>query len=294
MNSSGPALVVLAAGSARRFGGLKQLEPVGPHGQALLDYTLLDWAQSGGRRVVLVVGSGMESAFRDHLSAIHRSIETDVHIATQLLPPGRSRPWGTAEAVARASNFVPGACVVANADDFYGKSSLRLVLDILSARTAPRQGRPSADCVAVGYPVGQTLSARGGVSRARIGEDAGVEEIHDVQRTPAGVTGFTTNGRRVALAETDMVSMNLWGFSESFLDRLRDDVESFREEHARSPEAEFGLSTAVGDQLARGTADLTVIRARDSWFGMTYADDVEDVRERLRKLTEQGIYPDRF
>lgn len=294
MKSSGPVLVVLAAGSARRFGGLKQLEAVGPHGQALLDYTILDWAQSGGERVVLVVGNGMESAFRDHISAVHRSIEPVVHIATQSLPPGRSRPWGTADAVARACDFVPGACVVANADDFYGKSSLRLVLDILAARTATGQTQAAADCVAVGYPVGQTLSDRGGVSRALLGEGAGVEELVDVQRTPAGVTGLGTGRGRVALADTDMVSMNLWGFSETFLDRLRDDVESFREENVRSPEAEYGLSTAVADQLARGTAELTVIRARDAWFGMTYADDVEGVRARLRDLTDRGVYPERF
>lgn len=294
MSSVEPVLVVLAAGSARRFGGLKQLETVGPAGQALLDYTLLDWTQSGGGAVVLVVRSGMENVFRAHLRSVHRALGPPVHVVAQGVPPGRSRPWGTADAVVCGSRFVPGSCVVANADDFYGRSTIRLARDVLTARERKPEHKAVAECLGVGYPVSQTLSDRGGVSRARMSPDTGVEEVADVKRSSRGIHGFTPEGDRVELAEDEAVSMNLWGFAESFLTRLRDDAESFRQEHPRNPELEYGLSTAVRDQLSRGSATLTVIPARDEWFGMTYPGDVESVRARLSELTSQGVYPERF
>jgi hypothetical protein len=292
----GLAIVVLAAGLGSRYGGLKQLAPLGPSGEVVLDYTLHDAATAGFSYAVLVVARGMVDAMAAHLNRFVPPIA--VRLVVQAAGgPARITPWGTAHATIVGAAGMTAPFAVANADDSYGAEALA----ILAAHLRSIEARPRTHSAAlVGFTARSTLSPHGGVSRAvcRVGEHRrllGVEE-HTGVRLEAG--GLVSDVAR--LDETTLVSMNLWGFDPSVLDLLQPVVEHFIARHGDDNPAaatanthELRLPDVVGELVVQGELDVTVLPTTSTWLGVTYPQDASNVRERLAALTTAGIYPSR-
>ncbi|HXV90957.1 MAG TPA: NTP transferase domain-containing protein [Gemmatimonadales bacterium] len=293
-------LVVMAAGLATRFGGPKQLTPVGPAGEALLDYDVYDAVRAGCRRVVFVVRAELADAFHVHARDVLGDALETVFVEQRLddlpggrIPPtGRVKPWGTAHALLAARGAVTGPFAVCNADDWYGPGAYRLL-----AEHVRREARAAPPVHAlVGYRLDATLSEHGGVARGvavtdRDGLLARLEEVRDVRRDAGGLTGVGPDGTRRALAGDAVASMNLWGFAPGVLAVLADQLARFLDAAGGDLDAEFPLSTAVNDQVALGQARLRVLTAPDRWFGMTFAADLPAVRDAVAALVRAGVYP---
>lgn len=293
-------LVVMAAGLGTRFGGPKQLIPVGPAGEALLDYDVFDAVRAGCRRVVFVVRAELADAFHVHARDVLGDALETVFVEQRLddlpggrIPPtGRVRPWGTAHALLAARGAVTGPFAVCNADDWYGPGAYRLLAEHLrrEARAAPPVH------ALVGYRLDATLSEHGGVARGvavtdRNGLLARLEEVRDVRREAGGLMGVGPDGTRRALAGDAVASMNLWGFAPGVLAVLAEQLARFLDATDGDLDAEFPLSTAVNDQVALGQARLRVLTAPDRWFGMTFAADLPAVRDAVAALVRAGAYP---
>jgi hypothetical protein len=294
-------LVVLAAGMGSRFGGLKQLEAVGPGGETLMDYSVYDAARAGFSRVVFVIRPAMETAFRAFaegryaervaVATAHQRLE-DIP-AGFTVPPGRAKPWGTAHAVLSAEQAIPGAFVVVNADDFYGQAAYAATAGFLRES----EGKTPPAWAIAGYRLRDTLSESGGVSRAVCGTDASgwltsIEEVHQLAASGLGFSG-TGGGRTLLLRGDEPVSMNLWGFTREIFGLLRRNLAAFLHE-ADPVTGEFLLPTVVQDAIRTGEARVRVLEAGGSWHGITYPADLPGVREALRRLAAEGHYPPRL
>ena len=281
---------MLAAGIASRFGGGKQLTPVGPHGEALFDYAIFDAVRAGYRHVVIVVRPEAHEEFRAHLTSVWND-DLSVALAFQLPPdPPRVRPWGTAHAVLAARDTVRGPFAVINADDWYPSNGFTLITDALAARPGHH--------VLVAYGLSTTpMSEDGGVSRAvcEIAHDGALQsifEVRDIERSGDGYVGQATDGRVVVLSGSEMVSMNLWGFNESLFESLEEQFDRFRVGRADAPEEEFLLGAAINEQLQSGHSRVHVVDGGAAGFGMTYRADRLAVVGRIRGLITTGMYPD--
>ena len=271
---------------------MKQLAPIGPRGEALLDYGVYDAARAGFRRVVLVVRQEVEELFRRHVAdVLGTGIEVVfAHQALEPAVPGRTKPWGTGHAVLAAAWGIRGPFAVMNADDYYGAGAFRLLFDHLAS---------AGDHALVGYTLRETTSAHGGVSRAIAELDAQgrgylsrLTEVADIVGRGATYTGRTITGEAVTLDGSELVSMNLWGFTPALLPTLERQFARFLEARGTEPTPEFLLSEAVGAQVRAGDARVRVLPAAGSqWFGMTYSADDERVRERIASLVNAGQYP---
>ena len=292
-----PTLVVLAAGSSTRFGSRKQLVPVGPSGEALLDYALFDAARAGFGAVVLVVRDETEPEFRAHCADVIgeaipiRFVPQRLDLSQHRASAHRTKPWGTGHAVLAAGQAVSGPFAVCNADDFYGASAFRQVHEHLMSRDAA-----SAEHALVGYRLRGTLSPHGGVSRAIVEQDANgylvrLTEVREVAQGPDGIAGAGSLGTAVRLGGDEPVSMNLWGFTPQVVAALEQQFETFVEQHGTDLAAEFLLSEALGAQVVAGTARVRVLPARDDWCGMTVAADMELVRQAVGERVAGGAYP---
>ena len=251
-------LVILAAGRASRYGRLKQLDPVGPHGACLMDYGIHDAARSGFDRFVLVVPPGLEETFAAH-------------------------------AVLVAGPLLGGPFAVANADDHYGREAYGALARHLETH--------EAEAALVGYPLAATLSDHGGVSRGICETDTAgylttLVEAKEVRRSGREIHGLTVDGRPLRLRGTEPASMNLWGFPHRLLDLLHRRWMGFLERHGSDPTAEFLLSTAVHELVGNGEVRLRVLPTDAGWFGMTFSDDGPAVRHRIAELVSNGEYPD--
>ena len=290
------SLVILAAGMSTRYGRLKQLEPVGPSGEALLDYGVHDALRAGFERIVLVIRPELEVVFRTHCAERWGGVPLAVaHQKLDQLPPGvvappdRVKPWGTAHAVLAAAALVDGACGVSNADDFYGSSAF-------AALAAHLTGDNDAHAL-VGYRLDETLSEHGGVSRGVCDLDGhrlrGLTEILDIRRDEAHLRGRAPDGRLRELRGDALVSMNLWGFRPAVFAFLE---EAFRAFVAR-PAAATGeclLSSTLGELAAADRVRLHVLPTAERWMGVTHPDDREPVAARLGALVAEGRYPPRL
>lgn len=295
------ALVILAAGLGRRYGGLKQLEPVGPGGEALLEYTIYDAWRAGVTRVVIVVRpetrSVFERALADRLPGCVEVAFVEQRIDDRppgfAVPPGRTRPWGTAHALLAAAHVISEPFIVANADDFYGAAPLTALATFL--REKPPSG--IATYAMVGFRLGDTLPDRGAVSRAvcRCGEDGWlqeIEEIPEIERAAGGGRCTDANGRERFLPFDTLVSMNLWGLRPDVFDTLRADFRRFLRECGRTEADEWYLPAAVQSTVHSHRARVRVLAAGGAWCGITHVRDAELVAARIRRLVAEGAYPE--
>jgi NDP-sugar pyrophosphorylase family protein len=289
-------LVVLAAGLGSRFGGLKQLEPVGPGGATLMDYSVFDALRAGFRRVAFVIRPEMADAFDRSIGDRYRG-RVEVAIACQRLdelpagaaiPPGRTRPWGTTQAVLAAGPLLSGPFAVLNADDFYGRDALAAVGRFL--------GEAAPDtCGVVGYRLEQTASAAGGVNRAVLeqagdGSLTGIVEVHNLLRVAEGRFQGEVGGAPRIVAADALVSMNLWALTPSVLPKLAAGFKAFLR---RGPglSGEYYLPSAVQELLAAGSLRVKVLPTTSRWCGMTHPADRPWVEATLRELVAAGEYP---
>jgi NDP-sugar pyrophosphorylase family protein len=289
-------LVVLAAGLGSRFGGLKQLEPVGPGGATLMDYSVFDAARAGFTRVVFVIRPEMAESFGPLVAERYRG-RLEVAVVPQRLedlpalaklPPGRSRPWGTGQAVLAARPHVAGAFAVLNADDFYGRDALSQIAGFL------REPPPDVYAVA-GYRLDQTASSEGGVNRAALEQDrdgylTDIVEVRNLTRASEGRFRGEVDGEPRIVAADALVSMNLWGLTPSVFPRLAVGFEAFLAQ-GPGPGDEYYLPEAIHDMLVDRSVRVKVLPTSSHWCGMTYPGDRPRVEAALRELVASGDYP---
>ena len=289
-STTSPTLLVMAAGLGSRYGGLKQLDPVGPAGETIIDYSIFDAFRAGFSKVVFVIRKEMEADFRETVGARFSS-RVAVDYAFQGLACGRQKPWGTAHAVLAAADSIHSPFAVINADDFYGTQSFRLLAQHFASN--------SCEDAMVVYPLRNTLSPFGPVSRGICKIDS-----HGYLRAIVEQTRIATDGEHARntgpdghvtpLSGDELVSMNIWGFTPAIFRPLREFVTRFIHEHADDPTAEAFLPSFVDEQIAAGTARVRVIRTSAPWFGITYREDQPRVAASVRALIANGEYPERL
>lgn len=271
-----------------RYGRLKQLEPVGPTGAALLDYAIYDAFLAGFDRVAVVVRREIAAAVREHV--LTRWADLPVAFPEQdqdRMPPGRTKPWGTAHAALCAAPVLDGPFAVANADDFYGRQAYALLADHLRSRPAEQ--------ALVSYRLDATLSPSGGVSRGICALDGdmvtGIEEYVGVEQQGSRIVGRDPRGDVHVLAPDTPTSMNLWGLTAAVPALLAEGFTAFADDRARAAEQEFLLSSELGGLAADGRIRLRAAGPVGGWMGMTFPDDRARVAAALRAATDAGTYP---
>ena len=300
-----PVLVIMAAGMGSRYGGLKQIDPIGPNGQIILDYSVYDAHRAGFERVVFIIRPELHEAFEQAIGAKARRF-MQVDYAYQTLdrlpeglkaPEGREKPLGTAHAVWCAKVLTEGCPIaVINADDFYGGEAFKKIGAFL--RNVKENGE-KAHWAMVGYHLKNTLTENGHVARGVCVEKDGVldtivERTHIEKREDGPAYTEDDGATWHALDEDTTVSMNLWGFTPDFVDALKKDFVSFLENDVpKNPlKAEYFLPFVVNDQIRDGKADVTVLKSADKWFGVTYKADKPVVMAALAEMMQNGTYPD--
>ncbi len=296
-----PTLLVLAAGMGSRYGGLKQMDPMGPHGETVLDYSVFDAIRAGFGTVVFVIREDFAEAFRSGIGQ-RFSGRIGVRYAYQKLddlpagfplPEGRVKPWGTAHAVRAARNVAEGPFAVINADDFYGR-------DAYERAAAFFRSPDSAGYAMVGYPLQNTLSDHGDVNRGICQLDpngllSSVEEYVKIERESDGVVrGNALDGTRRPIRANAPVSMNFWAFSSGFFELLETEFTKFLTDHGHGETSECYIPTVVDSLIRSGKADCQVLETTSRWFGVTYPQDKENVIASIRALIDAGDYPERL
>ena len=297
-----PVLVVMAAGMGSRYGGLKQIDPVGSWGEAILDYSLYDAYKAGFETAVIIIKEAIREDFMEMVDKRLKACPMEIRYAYQELdmlpagygvPAGRTKPWGTCHAVLSAREAIGGApFAVLNADDYYGSTAFQVIFNQLS-----NTEEPYSYCM-VGYEIGKTVTDHGGVTRGVCKADqrgylTEIVETTGIEKYPGGIRMPRGSGW-VDLDPKTLVSMNLLGFMPSFLEEIENRFPAFLDfAMAENPmKAEFLLPTLVGRLITEGTASMKVLSSPDKWYGVTYAADKPRVVAALREMTEAGKYPD--
>jgi choline kinase len=304
-----PTLVVLAAGMGSRYGGLKQIDRFGPSGETILDYSVYDALRAGFGKVVFVIRRELEPAFRaavgdqvgGRIAVDYVFQELDDLPSGFTVPPGRTKPWGTAHAIWCARRAVAEPFASINADDYYGRTSFQVVAEHLRRTAAVARleavGPGSAEHCMVGYPVLQTLSEHAAVARAICEVDdqglltALVERLK-VEKSGDGGRYLDEAGGALPLRGDQVVSMNFWGFTPSVFDHLERQLVRFLETRRQAGEkSECLIPVVVGDLIKEGVAKVRVLPTSDAWFGVTHPEDKPGVMKSLRELVARGEYP---
>lgn len=302
---SKPVLVVLAAGMGSRYGGLKQMDPVGGHGQSIIDYSIYDARRAGFEKVIFVIKHEIEADFKELVgSRISRGIQ--VEYAYQALddlpagyrvPTGRTKPWGTTHAVLAARDLIDGPFAVINADDYYGPDAFCSIFHYLSSHGDVPEGYRYA---MAGYLLGNTVTEHGSVARGvcKMNADGILEDV--VERTQIEKDGkdarFTVDGGQTwtPLPGNTLVSMNFWGFQRSFIDEAQARFPAFLDQILTSnPEkGEVYLPLVVSQMIHEGHTQVKVLPSHDKWYGVTYREDKPSVVQALADKTASGEYPE--
>ena len=298
-----PILVVMAAGMGSRYGGLKQMDPVGANGEIIMDYSLYDAYQAGFRKVVFIIKEEMMDDFKEVIGNRAEKV-MEVAYAFQKLddlpegftvPEGRVKPWGTGHAVLAARDHIDGPFAVINADDYYGAAGFKKIYDFL----AEVKDDEIAHYTMVGYELMNTLSENGHVARGvcSVDENSMLTDITErtkIVKTETAAAFTEDDGKTWTELDRDtIVSMNLWGFTASMMEALKERFPEFlKKTVVENPmKGEFFLPFVVGDLLAENKADAKVLTSADKWFGVTYKEDKPVVVEAIAKLTAEGKYP---
>ena len=294
-------LLILAAGMGSRYGGLKQLDQLGPSGETVMDYSVFDAIRAGFDRVVFVIRRDFEEEFHRRIGCRYNN-KIKIEYAFQELndlpggrtaPADRTKPWGTGHAVYAARRLLDTPFAVINADDFYGRDCYCQLADFLRQ---PPSGRPVSGCI-VSYPLANTLSENGSVSRGICTvSDAGkllqvVENTKIYRNADGKILSEQPDGSVRELTGQEPTSMNAWGFSAGLVDTLETRFAKFLDLHREEPKSEFYLPGVVDELLRQGEADITALGSRDRWFGVTYREDKPSVEQALRDLVFHGVYP---
>ncbi|MEI8112202.1 MAG: sugar phosphate nucleotidyltransferase [Bacteroidia bacterium] len=296
-----PTLLILAAGMGSRFGGLKQVEPVGPNGETILEYSVFDAIRAGFGKVVFVIRESFADEFKDRFeSKLAGKIEIE-YVYQEVnklpegfeLPEGREKPWGTGHAVLMAKDVISEPFAAINADDFYGAEAYQVVAKYLSQSV-------SGDKYAmVGYQLDNTLSEFGSVSRGICVTDENkqltkITETHKIRQEGKQILCESENQETVELTGKETVSMNFWGFQPSVFRNIESQFVDFLITNINLPKSEFYIPFVVFEMINQGQADVEVLKADSPWFGVTYKEDKPFVVEQIQKLTVQGIYPEKL
>ncbi len=304
MNKQKPTLVIMAAGMGSRFGGLKQLTPVGPSGELIIDYSIHDALAAGFGDIVFVIKHAIEDAFKENIGdrvtkyapVSYVFQELDKLPAGFTVPDGREKPWGTGHAVLCCEGVVNGAFAVINADDYYGREGFKLLADFLNQ---PQEDDKKHLAMA-GYMLENTLTENGYVSRGICETDENSKLTSLVERTHIeikdGVPMYTEDDGAtwVTLPAGCPVSMNCWAFPAGSLDAFEELFIDFLKEKGNELKSEFYLPFVVNHMMATGEADVTVLTTPDKWYGMTYSADLPAVRAALAQMAKDGIYAEKL
>jgi len=294
-----PTLLVLAAGMGSRYGGLKQLDPVGPNDETIMDYSIFDAQHAGFGKVVFVIRKEIEETFKEKIGLRYEKRIPVEYVFQEMgklipgfsLPEGRTKPWGTTHAVLMAANVIHEPFGVINADDFYGASSYQLLARHLQSGTT--------DYAMVGFVLRNTLSEFGAVARGvcHVTDDGylkDIEELKSIERDASRIQSIDAEGKETVLSGGELVSMNMWGFTPQIFPQLYEQFQRFLKRYGNDPKAECYLPSSVNTLIQTEQARVKVLRSGDAWFGATYREDHPRVVESVGRLIEQGTYPRRL
>lgn len=297
-----PTLLVLAAGMGSRYGGLKQIDKLGPNGQTIIEYSVFDAIRAGFGKVVFVIRKDIEADFKEIILpkltgkiAIELVFqELDKLPEGFVLPKDRVKPWGTAHAILMAKDAINEPFAAINADDFYGAEAYQTIADYLTSGTAASD----ENYCMVGYPVKNTLSDFGSVSRGvcEINDDdylQNVVERFKIQKEEDSIV-FFDDEKKYELDMNTLVSMNFWGFAPSIFTHLENKFVDFLKEKINVPKSEFLIPSVVDELIKDDEANVKVLSSDARWFGVTYKEDRPIVVEKIQELTKNGKYPDDF
>lgn len=287
-----PTLLVLAAGLGSRYGGLKQLDGLGPQGQIIMDYSIHDALKAGFGNVVLIVQEPMIPVLTERYLVQQQLpvsfVIQDKKIERNNIVHENAKPWGTAHALWCAKNAIQGNFLLINADDFYGQNSFALAYKHLSQHENP---------CAIVFPILKTLSENGTVNRAEVHVENGLLkdsiEREKISKTKEGIFYPTSNGELVALAENTLVSMNMWGFTPAIFDFLEKDLDAFIQKWQANLGIEYQLPNVVTAMIEAGIYQISVIPTNEEWIGITYQEDKQKAAEQIKKLHDSGVYSEK-
>ena len=295
-----PTLVVLAAGMGSRYGGLKQVDPVGPSGEAILDYSVFDAERAGFGKVVFVIRKDFEDEFKEKVGRKYEGVLPVDYCYQDLndlpapftVPEGRAKPWGTAHAIRSARAVVKEPFAAINADDFYGRDAFARLAAFLQA---PAAADGKLHFAMVGYKLDLTLSDNGSVARGICKVENGmlsaVTEMTKLVRVPGGAENREDEANPVSLTGEERVSMNLWGFTPELFDALEARFPVWLSKNGSQPKTEWYIPFVVDEMIHEGAADVAVLPTESRWFGVTYREDKPVVTDAIAKLVAAGEYP---
>lgn len=297
-----PTLFVLAAGMGSRYGGLKQLDGLGPNGETIMDYSIFDAIRGGFGKLVFVIREKFEQDFREKIISKYEN-HIPVEVVFQELnnlpegfscPEGREKPWGTNHAVLMGKDVIQEPFAVINADDFYGRDSFA----VLGKELAEMDGKKADYCM-VGYRVGNTLSESGSVARGVCETNAdgyltGVVERTAIERINGDIQFADENGNKVVLEENTPVSMNMWGFTPDYFDYSEEFFKDFLVKNIGNLKSEYFIPLMVNELITNNTARVKVLDTTSKWFGVTYAADRQGVVDKIQALVNAGEYPEKL
>ncbi|WP_297090766.1 sugar phosphate nucleotidyltransferase [uncultured Draconibacterium sp.] len=296
-----PTLLILAAGMGSRFGGLKQVEPVGPNGEAIIDYTIFDAIRAGFGKVVFIIRESFADAFREKFDKkLNGKIEVE-YVFQELdklpkgftLPKGREKPWGTAHAILVAKELINEPFCALNADDFYGEKAYSVMADFLQNTVQEKTYSM------IGYQLNNTLSEHGSVSRGicTVNENNNLVKIVEttkIFKKDDAAVSVEADGTEVALNGTEKASMNFWGFHPSLFTSLEKKFVQFLEEEIDKPKSEIYIPSVVFEMIEDKEIDVKVLEANSPWFGVTYKEDKPIVVQKIKDLIDAGVYPEKL
>jgi hypothetical protein len=297
-----PTLFILAAGMGSRYGGLKQLDGVGPGGETIMDYSIFDAIRSGFGKLVFVIRKDFEDDFRAKIISKYENY-ISVEVVFQALdtlpegficPPERTKPWGTNHAIMMGKDVIDEPFAVINADDFYGRNSF----EVLGKALISVAGKQNEYCM-IGFQIGRTLSEGGSVARGvcetnQEGYLTAVVERTAIERIDGNIQFTDENGQICTLDENVPVSMNIWGFTPDYFAYSEDYFKNFLYANRNNPKSEFFIPLMVNELVTKKKACVRVFETTSEWFGITYQRDRQSVVEKIKALVEAGEYPDKL
>jgi NDP-sugar pyrophosphorylase family protein len=293
-----PTLLILAAGLGSRYGGVKQMDKLGPSGESIIDYSIYDAIRAGFGKVVFVINKKIEKDFKEVFEPkLNGKIKTE-YVLQEIdklpigfkAPEGRTKPWGTAHAILAAKDVINEPFAMINADDFYGKDSYKAVVDFFA-----NNQKETSFCM-VGFQLGKTISESGTVSRGvcSIDGDSYLTEVVEhtkIQKSGNVIEFINDNNEVKPLEKETVVSMNFWGFTPLLFNFIYDGFKNFLKDNINNPTSEYYIPTVVSDLINSNEATVRVLESADQWFGVTYQEDRSNVLESLNQLIKDGVYP---